>query len=184
MFIHYLLHLPKEIVVMLIAATPILELRAAIPYALLLEPKLSLWLALLLGVIGSWLPAFFIVFFLEHLEPWLRKSKYLNGVIDKVYAKTRANSQQIKEMEFFGLVLFVGIPLPGTGVWTGALAGYLLGLSPWKIILASLLGTTLAGILMTFLSAYIDLLIRYTLAGVGLAAVLAVAYFLYKKFRK
>lgn len=184
MIINYLANVPKELVVVILSAVPLLELRASIPYALLIEPKLTPLMALLLGVLGSWLPAFFVVFVLEHIEPILRKVKLFNDILDKVYAKTRAKSEKIKTMEFLGLVLFVGIPLPGTGVWTGALAGYLLGLAPLKIITASLLGTTLAGILMTFLSAYISLVIRYTLAGVFTTALLGLAYFLYKKYRK
>lgn len=184
MIINYLANLPKELVVIILAAVPLVELRASIPYAMLLEPKLSPIVALALSVFGSWLPAFFIVFVLEHIEPVLRKSKLLNDIIDKVYAKTRAKSEQIKTMEFWGLVIFIAIPLPGTGVWTGALAGYLLGLSPLKIIIASLLGTTGAGILMTFLSAYIGLVIRYTLAGVCFTALLGLLYFLYRKTRQ
>ncbi|MDR2429168.1 MAG: small multi-drug export protein, partial [Candidatus Margulisbacteria bacterium] len=64
---------------------------------------------------------------------------------------TRAKSAQIQKWEFWGLILFVGVPLPGTGVWTGSLAGYLLGLNRRKIILAALLGTTLAGLAMTLI---------------------------------
>ena len=181
MIINYLASLPKELVVVIISAIPLLELRASIPYALLMEPKLSPAFALGLSVFGSWLPAFFIVFFLEHLEPLLRRNSFLDKLIDKVYAKTRAKSEQIKTMEFWGLVIFIAIPLPGTGVWTGALAGYLLGLSAVKIIFASLLGTLGAGIFMTFLSAYIALLIRYTLWGVLVALLALGVYFVYNK---
>jgi uncharacterized membrane protein len=182
MIINYLANLPKELIVIVISAIPLLELRASIPYALLMDPKLSPALALALSVFGSWLPAFFIVFLLEHIEPILRKQGMLNTFIDKVYTKTRAKSEQIKTMEFWGLVIFIAIPLPGTGVWTGALAGYLLGLSAVKIIFASLLGTLGAGILMVFLSAYIALLIRYTLLGFLVALLALGVYFVYNRF--
>ncbi|GBR72578.1 small multidrug export protein [Candidatus Termititenax aidoneus] len=137
------------LLVLALSATPLLELRASIPYGFAVKlPPLAV---LLLSVAGSWLPAFFVVFILEYVEPFLRKIKFLNDLLDRVYAKTRAKSEQIQKWEFWGLILFIGVPLPGTGVWTGSLAGYLLGLSRRKIILASLLGTTLAGLAMVLI---------------------------------
>ncbi|MDR1453114.1 MAG: small multi-drug export protein [Candidatus Margulisbacteria bacterium] len=137
------------LIVFALSAAPLLELRASIPYGFLVG--LSPLTVLFLSIVGSWLPAFFIVFALEHIEPFLRKIKFLDALLDRIYAKTRAKSAQIQKWEFWGLVLFIGVPLPGTGVWTGALAGYLLGLGRRKIILAALLGTTLAGLAMTLI---------------------------------
>jgi len=142
-----LLPLPPELQTFCGAAIPLLEVRAAMPYALGIL-KLPLGAALFWNVLGSLCPAFFVVFILEHIEPFLRKIKFFNDLLDRIYAKTRAKSAQIQKWEFWGLVIFIGIPLPGTGVWTGSLAGYLLGLNRWKIIIASLLGTLLASILM------------------------------------
>ena len=139
--------LPPELQTFCGAAIPLLEVRAAVPYALGIL-KLSVSAALLWNVLGSWCPAFFVVFVLEHIEPFLRKIKFFSDLLDRIYAKTRAKSAQIQKWDFWGLVIFIGIPLPGTGVWTGSLAGYLLGLNRWKIIIASLLGTLLASILM------------------------------------
>ncbi|MDR1323668.1 MAG: small multi-drug export protein [Candidatus Margulisbacteria bacterium] len=137
------------LIVFALSATPLLELRASIPYGFLAGlPPMAVFF---LSVAGSWLPAFFVVFVLEHVEPLLRKIKFLNDLLDRVYAKTRAKSEQIQKWEFWGLILFIGVPLPGTGVWTGSLAGYLLGLSRRKIILASLLGTALAGLAMVLI---------------------------------
>ncbi|GBR75540.1 small multidrug export protein [Candidatus Termititenax persephonae] len=135
--------------VFLLSVIPLLELRASIPYGFLAD--LSPLVVLLLSIIGSWLPAFFVVFVLEHIEPFLRKIKLLNAFLDRLYAKTRSKSENIRRWEFWGLVLFIGVPLPGTGVWTGSLAGYLLGLDKTKVIIASLLGTTLAGTIMAVL---------------------------------
>jgi uncharacterized membrane protein len=137
------------LIVFLISAVPLLELRASVPYGILAGlPPLTV---LLISIAGSWLPSFFVVFALGHIEPLLRRLKFLNGLLDRIYAKTRAKSAGIQELEFWGLLFFVGAPLPGTGVWTGSLAGYLLGLKRWKIILAALLGTTLAGVIMTLI---------------------------------
>ena len=143
--------LPKELLMFIISAVPLLELRASIPYGFLAGlPPLMVFI---LSVIGSWLPSFFVVFVLEHIEPFLRRIKFLDDFLTKLYAKTRAKSTQVQKWEFWGLIAFVGIPLPGTGVWTGSLAGYLFGLNKPKIILASLLGTTLAGLLMVLIMA-------------------------------
>lgn len=182
MIINYLLHLPKEILVVLMAAAPILELRAAIPYALFVEPKLSPWLAYVLSVFGTWLPTFFIVFMLEHIEPLLRKINVLNTLINAVYKKIRAESGKIKALEFWGLVFFIAIPVPGAGVWTGALAGYLLGVPALQILGASLLGSLIAGVLVMFLSASIAMLMHYTLLGLLVTVVALVGYFLYNKY--
>ncbi|MDR1997269.1 MAG: small multi-drug export protein [Candidatus Margulisbacteria bacterium] len=168
----------KSLLVFLISAVPLLELRASIPYAFLTEPLLNYRTALFLSVLGSWLPSFFVVFVLEHIEPLLRRIGFLRDFLDRLYVKTRARSERIKKWEFWGLVLFVGMPLPGTGVWTGSLAGYLLGLHKPKIILAALLGTLLAGLLMSFLMVFLkfslEMITRYSFGFVLVLLLLAV----------
>ena len=139
--------LKEFILVALGSALPIIELRGTIPAALALQ--LPWQLVLPSAILGSLLPALPILWGLDHLEPLLRKSPALSSLIDKVYAKVRHKGAKLQREEFWGLVLFIGIPLPGTGVWTGLLAAYLFGLSRRSSLLAALLGTTLAGTIIT-----------------------------------
>lgn len=134
-----------------IAMLPIIELRGAIPIAINVY-GLSRASALLWGVLGSVTPALPILWMLGFLEPHLRKIKEIDRLLDAVYAKTRHKGKLIEEYEMLGLILFIGIPLPGTGVWTGMLAAYLFGLNRFVSLICALIGTTLAGIIMLFMS--------------------------------
>ncbi len=168
------------LITMFVAAVPILELRASIPLAML-SFKMGAVEALIYSVIGSILPVFPILFLLEYVEPFIRKSKALGSLLDKVFERTRSKSQMIKELEFIGLVLFIGVPLPGTGVWTGTFAAYLFGMKKWQALIAGVLGTTIAGVIMVFLSTYIDLIIKY---GLVILAVIAAGVFLANRGKK
>lgn len=159
--ITYLGGLPHELTTLLISAFPIVELRGAIPIAITIF-HMSKLEALAYGIIGSLIPVIPILFALAYLEPILRKVKLFDTLIDKVFERTRAKSQIIKELELIGLILFIGIPLPGTGVWTGTLAAYIFGLNKYLALLAALIGTTMAGIIMVFLSSYIHLIFKYS----------------------
>lgn len=140
-----------ELWTVFISMLPLIELRGAIPLAINVY-KISPPLALFLGIIGSLIPAIPILFFLGWIEPRLRKFPEIAKLLDFIYLKTRKKSALIREYEFVGLVLFIGLPLPGTGVWTGMLAAYIFGLQKNLSLLSALLGTTLAGIIMVFLS--------------------------------
>jgi len=158
--IHYLEGLPPKWVTLLISAFPIVELRGAIPIAIGVY-KMAPAHAFTYGVIGSLIPVIPILYLLEFLEPHLRKIDWINTLIDKVFERTRTKSKIIQELELVGLILFIGIPLPGTGVWTGTLAAYIFGLNKGLSLLAALIGTAIAGVIMVFLSSYIHLIIRY-----------------------
>ncbi len=172
-----------KIIIAFVAAIPLLELRASIPLAIF-KYGMSSWEALWISVVGSFLPALPILFILEYLEPLLRKIKFLDKLLDKVFEHTRAKSQVIKELELLGLIIFIGIPLPGTGVWTGTFAAYLFGLPKLHACFAALLGTMIAGVIMVFLSAYINLIIKYSLAGIISLLLLIGGWFIYKKYYK
>lgn len=175
--------LSPQIIVTLVAVIPLLELRASIPLAIF-KYGMSSWEALWLGILGSLIPVIPILFLLEHIEPLLRKIKFLNDLINQVFERTRAKSQIIKELELIGLILFIGIPLPGTGVWTGTFAAYLFGLPKLQAFFAALAGTTIAGIIMIFLSAYIALIIKYSLIGIISLVLLGLGWYAYAKFFK
>ncbi len=178
--ITYLSGLPHEVITLLISAVPIVELRGAIPIAIAIF-KMPPLTALFYGIIGSLIPVIPILFALEYLEPILRKVSFFNTIIDKVFERTRSKSQMIKELELIGLILFIGIPLPGTGVWTGTLAAYIFGLNKYLALLAALIGTTIAGIIMVFLSSYLHLILKYSALIIIVIIAAAIGYKLLKK---
>ena len=142
--------LPPQLLVTLVSMLPLIELRGGIPLARLL--MLPLWQALLFSAIGNILPIPFILFFIEKIFGWLRPTKHFGGIVKKLEARALGKSDGIQKAEFLGLTLFVGIPLPGTGGWTGALIASLLKIDRKKASLAILLGIALASTIMSFIS--------------------------------
>ena len=139
--------LPNELIVFLISAMPVIEVRGAVPIALAYF-KLPVTTTLLLCVIGSLLPVFPILLFLNKLTERLRKIKFFDKFFGWLFHRTRSKSKIIEDFELVGLALFVAIPFPGTGVWTGCVAAYLLGL-PWiPTFICAAIGTTIASLIM------------------------------------
>ena len=150
--VNLLKSLPHELIVFIISATPVLEVRGAVPIALLYF-KLPVATTLLLCILGSILPVFPILWFLNTLTERLRKIKLFDKFFEWLFHRTRSKSKIIEEFELVGLTLFVAIPFPGTGVWTGCVAAYLLGL-PWiPTFICATIGTTIASLLMWAASA-------------------------------
>lgn len=144
--------LPKELIVFLISAIPVIEVRGAIPIALLYF-KLPVVSTLLLCVLGSLLPVIPLLLFLKYATEWLRKIKVFDRFFDWLFTRTRSKSKIIQDFELVGLTLFVAIPFPGTGVWTGTIAAYLLGL-PWvPTFICAAIGTMIASTIMWLVSA-------------------------------
>lgn len=138
-----------ETVVVLTAATPVIELRGAIPAGVALG--LSPWHAFFLGVIGSMIPVPFILWTIRPILKWLSEYTHLKDFIAKMTHRTLKKSDNIAKYGFWGLLIFVAIPLPGTGVWSGALAAVLLDLRFKSAFPAILIGNCIAGfIMMTF----------------------------------
>ncbi|MFA0814365.1 MAG: COG2426 family protein [Anaerofustis sp.] len=144
--------LPHWLHVFLISAIPVIELRGAIPYGILLL-GMPYWSTLLFSILGSILPAPFILYLGEYILTKLENSKRggLSKLAKKIRERSMKKSAQIEKYSYWGLILFVGIPLPGTGVWTGCIIAALLKLNPVKSMLCALAGTTLAGIIVTAL---------------------------------
>ena len=111
----------KEVIIFVISMVPILELRggllAAGP-ALLNVPLLK---AIPICIIGNIIPVPFILLLITPIFNWMKSTKKLAPMVHKLEAKAMSKSDKIERYEFWGLVLFVGIPLPGTGAWTGSL---------------------------------------------------------------
>lgn len=140
----------KEITVFIISLLPILELRGGLlaAGALNLNPVI----AYIISIIGNILPIPFILLFLTPIFDWMKKTKMFKGIVEKMEAKANKHKDKFEKGEFIALILFVGIPLPGTGAWTGALIASVMGMNKKKAMLAILLGILLASIIMMFLS--------------------------------
>ncbi len=142
--------LSKELMVLLVAAMPVAELRAAIPLGISLG--MNPIHAMVLGIVGSAIPVPFLLFFLKPIFVFLRKSTYWRKIVDKITNRTLKKSTQIQKYKALGLLLFVAIPIPSTGVWTGSLAALLLNIRIKHAFMAILTGNIIAGIIMTGLS--------------------------------
>ena len=110
-------HISRELIIFIISMIPILELRGGLLAASLL--KVSAVKAIPICIIGNIIPIPFILLFIRQIFKVLKKTKLFHGLIVKMEDRAMGKSDQIKRYEFFGLLLFVGIPLPGTGAWTG-----------------------------------------------------------------
>lgn len=143
-------YVSKEIVVFIISMIPILELRGGLIVSKLLQVPITT--AIPLCIVGNIIPIPFILLFIKQIFKLLKKVKLFRGIIEKLESRAMSKSDNIKRYEFWGLVLFVGIPLPGTGAWTGSLIAALLDVDFKKAILAELLGIAIATVIMSFLS--------------------------------
>ena len=145
------LGLSDELVVIFISALPILELRGAIPVAINVL-DINWAYAFLLAFIGNMLPVPFILLFLEKFSSWLRRYQIFDNFLNWLFQRTRRRSRVVERYKRFGLVLFVAIPLPVTGAWTGALAAVIFGISFKTALLAITTGVLIAGVIITTLS--------------------------------
>lgn len=143
-------YVSKEIVVFIISMIPILELRGGLIVSKLLQVPIIT--AIPICIVGNIIPIPFILLFIKQIFKLLKKVKLFRGIIEKLESRAMGKSENIKRYEFWGLVLFVGIPLPGTGAWTGSLIAALLDVDFKKAILAELLGIAIATVIMSFLS--------------------------------
>lgn len=142
--------LTHELMVLLVAAMPLMELRGAIPLGVSLG--MHPLHATVLGIIGSLIPVPFLLFFLKPIVLFLREIKLFKKIVNHIVQKTIRKSDRIRRYSALGLVLFVAIPLPTTGVWTGCLAATIFNI-PIKIAFPAIaLGTAIAGSIMFLLS--------------------------------
>lgn len=140
----------KELIVFIISMLPILELRGGLIAASLLD--MNPVTSFIVCFLGNIIPIPFILWFITPLFNKMKKTKLFSGLATKLENKAMSKKEQIEKYEFWGLLLFVGIPLPGTGAWTGCLIAALLDMNKKKSFLAATLGVLLAGIIMMILS--------------------------------
>ncbi len=144
----------KYLIVFLISMVPLIELRGAIPYAV--GFKLPLLPSYVTAIIGNMLPVPFIFFFARKILEWGKDKKLTKKFFTFCLEKGNKGGKKLQEKAgrnvYFALFLFVGIPLPGTGAWTGTLAASLLNLDFKKSVIAIMGGVVLAGIIMGLVS--------------------------------
>ena len=141
--------LPKELFAALISMVPVIELRGGLPYALYHD--ISIWVAAPLCIAANLLPVPFILWFITPLFNAMKKTKLLRPLAEKLEARAMKKKDKIEKGYFWGLLCFVGIPLPGTGAWTGALIAAMLDIPKKKSLPAIALGVCLAAVIMTVL---------------------------------
>ena len=142
----------REVLVFIISLMPILELRGGLLAASLLGVKPLT--AYIVSIVGNVLPVPFILLFLNKILDWMKNSKikWMNKFAKWLEKKADKNKDQIEKYGYWGLLLFVGIPLPGTGAWTGCLVASVLHLDRKKAFIATMGGILLASIIMMIIS--------------------------------
>lgn len=143
-------YISPEWVVFIISMIPILELRGGLIAASILD--IPIVKAIPFCVAGNIVPIPFILLFIKKILKWMQKIKGLRVIANWLENKAAKKSDALKKGEFWGLALFVGIPLPGTGAWTGSLIAALMDIDLKKAVGAILLGIVIATIIMAILS--------------------------------
>lgn len=140
----------KYLIVFLISMVPLIELRGAIPYAV--GFGLPLLPSIAVSVLGNLLPVPFIFLFARRVLEWGKEKKYIGSFFTWCLQKGEKGGKKLEAKAgrglYWALLLFVGIPLPGTGAWTGTLAASLLDMDFKKSVLYVILGVLLAGAIM------------------------------------
>ena len=131
---------------LLVAMTPVLEIRGAIPVGLALG--LSPWTAYLISVVGNMLPIPLLILLARRVLQWLKRYPSFRSFAEKMEAKAQKNSERVMKYEFWGLMIFVAIPLPGTGAWTGALVASVMDLHVGNSLVSIGLGVVTAGLIV------------------------------------
>ncbi|MEN3013797.1 MAG: small multi-drug export protein [Endomicrobiia bacterium] len=141
------LNLPSEIIVFILSILPVSELRGAIPVGVGIY-KLSITKTFLIAIIGNFSFVIPFLLFLNTLHKYFMKISWYRNFFNWWLSKVKTKAKNIEKYEYIGLTLFVGIPLPMTGAWSGCLASYILGLNLWKSTIAIFLGILFAGIIV------------------------------------
>lgn len=141
----------KLITTFLVSMVPIIELRGALPIATGMD--VEWYIALPVAIIGNIIPVPFIIIFIKKIFAWMSKRKgFLARIVVKMENKAYSKKDTIEKYGPWGLWIFVAIPLPGTGAWTGALIAAMMGISLKKSFIPIAAGVVTAGIIMAFVS--------------------------------
>ena len=143
-------HISPEWIVIIISMFPVIELRGAIPVGMFLF-KFTWYKASLLSLLGNMIPIPIVLLFWFKLMERIHNSRWGFKLTDWLYRRTKSKGKVIEKYKAAGLAIFVGIPLPGTGAWTGAFAAEIFGIRFWKAMLYIFIGVLLADIAVTSL---------------------------------
>lgn len=146
----FLINLPSEVVIIVLAMLPVVELRGAIPWGIF-ALKMDWYYVYILSVIGNLLPVPFILFLLEPAQNLLNRWKFANRFFTWLFNRTRRRGGIIEKYRALGLILFVSVPLPITGAWTGSVAAHIFGIPRQKAFLSIMLGVMIAGFVVSTL---------------------------------
>ena len=169
--------LSEQLIVLVIAALPVSELRGAVPIAIDVF-GLSWYHTFVLSVLGNLLPVPFLLRFYDSLSRLVSQRNTGKRVMDWIYPRTRKQSPNIEKYKRIGLIIFVAIPLPGTGAWTGSIAAHLLGLKFRSALLDITLGVIGAGVIVTSL-----VLLDWIGAGIALAVFILLAVVRFRRHK-
>ena len=135
----------------LVSMIPVVELRGGIPFGV--AAGLPVWAAFIAAVIGNLIPVPFIIVYIRRIFQWMRRRMpRLNNLVDKLERKAHLKGQRVTKYKYLGLMLFVAVPLPGTGAWTGSLAAAFLDMPLRKAIPSVVLGVLIAGMAISILT--------------------------------
>ena len=135
----------------LVSMVPVVELRGGIPFGV--GVGLPVWAAFLAAVIGNLIPVPFIIVYIRRIFQWMRRRlPRLNRLVDRMEKKAHLKGNLVTKYKYLGLVLFVAIPLPGTGAWTGSLAAAFLDMPLRKALPSIFIGIIVAGIAISILT--------------------------------
>ncbi|KAL5725047.1 hypothetical protein ACHQM5_008234 [Ranunculus cassubicifolius] len=172
---------PDEAVVVALATLPVVELRGAIPvgYWLQLKP----WVLTVLAVIGNMLPVPLIILYLKRFASFLaQNSPSASRFLDLLFERAKKKAGPIQEFQWLGLMLFVAVPFPGTGAWTGAIIASILDMPFWPAVSANFFGVVLAGLLVNLL---VNMGLKYAIVtGVGLFLVSTFMWSALRNFKR
>ena len=141
----------KLLMTFLISMVPVVELRGAIPIGV--AHGLPFWWAIPVAIVGNLVPVPFIIIFIKKIFAWLRtKSRWLENLVTRLENRAIGKIDTVKKYAFWGLFLFVAIPLPGTGAWTGSLIAAMMDMKVKEAFPSILLGVVTAGVIISFVT--------------------------------
>lgn len=143
-------HVSAQFVIFIVSMIPLLECRGGLIVASLL--KVNIWHAIPICVLGNIIPIPFILLFIQRIFRWLKKYKWARPWIEKLEKRSMNKSSGMDHGEWLGLFLFVGVPLPGTGAWSGSLIASLLEMDIKKASTSIFCGVLLATLIMSIVS--------------------------------
>ena len=149
--------LPAELIVLIISVLPVLELRGGLIAARLMNVEFIR--AFIICFVGNMIPIPFIILFIRKILEYLSGFSLFEKLVRKIMNKSEKNKEKILKYEKWGLLIFVAIPLPGTGAWSGALVAGLLGMRMKSAFPIITLGVFIAGVIMSVVSYLIPALL-------------------------